>query len=160
MVSKNHLNDFRVGEFFHALHDPLRCDYGEAEIIRLSAFIRDHPHPVLVFSPTGEVIKANPAAERLRHRLQIEWTDLLPVDHLQAVRQCLSGRGDKHTAEVTVQDQVFVLTYDAFISRKVAYFSAIDVTKYRQAEAEFLQLANYALDRVKLALLHWQSLCC
>jgi PAS domain-containing protein len=157
MVDKNHLDAVRLGEFCHASQDSLPCDYTEATIIRLAAFFRNNPNPILVFNPDGEVIRANPAAERLRLRLQINLTALLPEEHHTVVQLCLSGRVPEHVAEVKVHDRVFVLTYRAFISCKVVYLSAIDVTKYRQTEAEFVQLANYTLDLVKLIVLPWQT---
>jgi hypothetical protein len=157
MLNKKHLDAEQSGQFFQAASQyPLGGDYAEAEILRLFIFFRTNPNPLMVFSPTGEVIKVNPAAERLLNRWQIEQSDLLPEAHLQIVRSCLAGQRE-YRVEVAVKQRVFALTYHALPSFKLTYLYVLDITEYRQAEEEFLLVANSTIERIKRAVMQIQG---
>lgn len=134
------------------------CNYAEADIIRLSAFFRDHPIPILVFNPEGEVIKTNPAAERLLNRLHIEQAHLLPAEHLQVVQAALEGRLREYVVEVKVNGCILALTYQAVAAFKLVYLYAIEITDYHKSEEEFLRMANHTLDMVKIAILQLHNI--
>ncbi len=135
----------------------LNHDYAEADILRLSAFIRSNPNAMLVFSPDGAVIKANPAAERLLRRLQLSEADLLPDNHHEIVNACLGGTLREYGVEVATDRHIFALTYHALPAFKLVYLYVIDITDYRLAEAELVRVATHTLNLAKQAVTHLQS---
>ncbi len=132
-------------------------DYADADIIHLAAFIRDNPNPILAFSPDGDVIKTNPAAVKLLRRLQVPPGAILPADHPQIVTACLTGHRKECTIEVTVNNIYLALTYRSLPAFKLVYLYAIELTDYRQAEAELLRIASKTIDLAKQAVLQLQA---
>jgi hypothetical protein len=132
-------------------------DYADADILKLSTFVRSNPNPILVFSPEGHVVKANPAAERLLKRLAIAESDLLPEEHQQIVWECLEGRLREYGIEVSVKNHIFALTYHPLPAFRLVYAYAIETTEYYQAEAELLRIANHTLSLAKQAVHRLQS---
>lgn len=124
--------------------------YSEADILRLATFIRANPYPILVFNPSGELIKANPAAERWFKRLQITQTDVLPANHAQVVQGCLSGELREPSIEVIADRYTVSLTYHAIVAFKLVYVYAIDITKSWQTEAPWVQMSYLSGDRLLL----------
>lgn len=157
MLNKKHLDAERDRPFFQAASQPpLGDDYAEAGILRLSNFFHTNPYPVLVFEPTGEVIKINPVAKKLLQRWQINQANLLPQNHRQIVRSCLAGQHD-YRVEVAVNERVFALTYHSLRSFDLAYLYVVDVTEYRQAREEFLRVVLKTIGRINLAILQVQG---
>ncbi|MBW4696171.1 MAG: hypothetical protein KME27_31025 [Lyngbya sp. HA4199-MV5] len=132
-------------------------DYADADIIRLSAFIRDNPNPILAFNPNGEVIRTNPAAVRLLKRLHVEPWAILPAEHSHIVMACLTSQQMDHTIEVTVNNHMLALTYHSLPAFKLVYLYVIELTDYRQAEAELLRIAAKTVDLAKQAVLQLQA---
>ncbi|MBW4469114.1 MAG: hypothetical protein KME45_01780 [Stenomitos rutilans HA7619-LM2] len=134
-----------------------RRDYADADIIRLAAFIRDNPNPILAFNPDGDVIKTNPAAVRLLKRLHVEPGAILPAEHPHIVAACLTGQQKEHTIEVMVNNHMLSLTYHSLSAFKLVYLYVIELTDYRQAEAELLRIASKTVDMAKQAILQLQA---
>lgn len=132
-------------------------DYADADIIHLSAFIRDNPNPIVAFSPDGGVLKTNPAAARLLKRLSVEPAAILPADHVQIVTACLKGQRKEYTIEVTVNASYLALTYHVLPAFNLVYLYAIELTDYRQAETELLRIALNTIDLAKQAVSHLQA---
>ena len=172
MVDKSNPAGVRYGQFIDLPLDAIALepsqpllrralanrDYADADIIHLGTFIRNNPNPILVFSPTGEVIKTNPAAVRLLKHLQTEPLALLPAEHGQIVTDCLEGKRQEYTIEVVVNNIYLALTYRSLPAFKLVYLYAIELTDYRQAEAELLQVASKTIDLAKRAVLQLQIL--
>jgi hypothetical protein len=110
-----------------------------------------------VFSPDGDVIKTNHAATRLLKRLQADSLSLLPVEHPQIVTACLADQRKEYTIEVTVNHVYLALTYRSLPAFGVVYLYAIELTDYRQAEAELLKVASKTIDLAKQAVLQLQT---
>lgn len=166
MVNKIHFNtepseqipDLSLRSATSNLHQTqLNHDYADADILRLSTFIRSNPNPILVFNPDGTVMKANPVAERLLKRLRIEETDLLPEDHVQIVQACLAGKMREFCVEVNTQSHVFALTYHTLPAFKLVYCYAIDITDFRQAEEDLLQIVSSTIALAKQAVFRLQT---
>jgi hypothetical protein len=166
MVSKN-LPDAGQHEFldrtpltaadFASRTSPFGNDYADADIIRLSVFIRSNPNPMLVCNPNGAVIKTNVAAERLSRRLHLDLVELLPPEHSQIVRSCLEGQLKECTVEITASDHTIALTYHPLSSFGIVYLYAIEMTDYRKAEAELLRVASSTLTLAKAAIAQLQQ---
>jgi hypothetical protein len=166
MVNKKYLDTDKEEQFTQPpllatgadVHQPLfKHDYADADILRLSAFFRNNPNPILIFSPDGDVVRANPSAERLLRRLHLQETDLLPAEHRQIVKACLEGRLQDHGVEIAVNDRIFALTYHSLSSFRMVYLYAIEITEYRRAEADLLQIAANTVALAKLAVSRLQS---
>lgn len=142
---------------------PFTHDYAEADIIRLSAFFRDNPVPILVCCPDGDLIKLNPAAERLLKRFKITATDLLTEEHKRLVQRSLAGQIADYTCEVSIGNYRFSVSYHALPTFRLVYLYVIDMTEYRRIE-ELLQAATETLGVVTHAIKqlqefsYWQSL--
>lgn len=132
-------------------------EYADADIIHVAAFIRDNPNPILAFSPDGDVIKTNPAAIRLLKRLNVEPKAILPLDHPQIVSAFLAGQRKEHTIEVTVGHSYLALNYHALPAFKLVYLYVIELTDYRQAEAELVRVASKTITLAKQAVLQLQA---
>lgn len=169
VIKKSQSANAQSGSLAWALHaasqqPSARDGYAEAGLLRLSVFFRNNPVPILVCSPDGEVIKLNPAAEKMvRRQLRLQETELLPVNHQGLVQACLAGEIKEWTVEHTVgtdrkSQRVFAITYNAVPSFKLVYLYVVDITEYRQAEDDFLQVAANTLDVVKLAVLQLRSM--
>ncbi|MGA7933554.1 MAG: hypothetical protein WCA35_08405 [Kovacikia sp.] len=166
MVNKKHLDVDRDGQFDSpsklstdtAWCQPLfNRDYADADILRLAAFFRDNPNPILVFTPVGDIVKVNPPAERLLRRLPIPATELLPENHRQIVQACLAGQLKEHGVEVSINNHVFALTYHPLPSFGMVYLYVIEITDYRRAEADLLQVAANTVALAKLAISQLQA---
>ncbi len=166
MVNKKHLTIDQQKQLDHLLLKSLELeqrqvlmnrDYADADILHLATFFRHNPNPVLVFDPDGGLIKTNPAAVRLLRRLQLEPTSLLPVEHSQIIQTCLNGQFKEYTLEVKVKHHTLSLMYHALPSFKLVYLYAIDLTDYRQAEAELLQSVATTIALAKQTVLQLQA---
>lgn len=134
-----------------------RDSYAEADIIRLSLFLRRNPMPILVCSPDGTVIKLNPAAEKLLRVLHLPELELLPVEHEQFVQTCLAGTHTIPAIERIVGDRVFAITYNPVLSFNLVYLYVVEITDYRRAEDEFLQFTEKTIDPVKHAVMQLRA---
>lgn len=132
-------------------------EYADADIIHVAAFLRDNPNPILAFSPDGDVIKTNPAAMRLLKRLNVEPRAILPLDHAQIVSAFLVGQRKEHTIEVTVGNSYLALNYHALPAFKLVYLYVIELTDYRQAEAELVRVASRTIALAKQTVLQLQA---
>jgi hypothetical protein len=132
--------------------------YADADIIRLSVFIRCNPHPVVVCNPEGEVIKTNSPADRLLRRLNIDCSDLLPMEHTQIVQSCLEGPCKEYTTRVKVKEYTIALSYHAIPSFGIVYLYAIEITNSRKARAELLEIASNTLSLAESAIAQLQQL--
>jgi nitrogen-specific signal transduction histidine kinase len=114
MTTKKYLDDDSdPTERHQAPHSPRAADYAQASIIHLSAFLRNNPSPILVYSADGEIVKVNPAAQRLLKRCQIDTTHLLPPNHGAILQICLATAGQDPEISRQVGDRIFQLTYQA-----------------------------------------------
>lgn len=166
MVDTNDPAGVRHGQFIDlplesialkSYHRLSKHDYADADIIHLAAFIRDNPNPILVFSPDGAVIKTNPAAVRLLKRLRMDALAILPAEHPQIVTACLAGQRKEYTIEIAINNIYLALTYRSLPAFKIVYLYAIELTDYRQAEAELLRIASKTIDLAKQAVLQLQA---
>ncbi len=112
-------------------------DFSEkADLLRLSVFFRNNPVPILVCSPDGEVIKLNPAAEKMvRRQVGLRETELLPTNHQGLVQACLAGEIKEYTVAHVIggdrkSQRVFAITYNAVPSFKLVYLYIVDITEY------------------------------
>ncbi len=135
-----------------------RDPYADADIIRLSLFLRSNPLPILVCSPDGVVIRHNPAALKLLKHLNISESEILPLNHAQLVQDCLEAPLQQLTIERAVCDRVFAITYNPVSSFSLVYLYVVEITDYRHAEEEFLRLARNTTDTVKSAVLRLRTL--
>jgi len=109
-----------------------------AERIRhLASFPQLNPRPILEFSSSGEVVFANPAAERLLHDLgkdRNEFSVLLPEDFDVILRDLLAKNETSLHREVAIGERVF--HEDIYLAPQfdTARIYAFEVTEQKRAE--------------------------
>ncbi|MBW4494030.1 MAG: EAL domain-containing protein [Oscillatoria princeps RMCB-10] len=114
----------------------------EEENIRLAAFPRNDPNPVLASDRQGNLIYINPAALRVLAQLGVEPAGgFLPANHPKLVRRCLeTGQGERQI-EATVGSRVFSWTYHPIPALDVVHMYATDITERLWAEEQLLHAA-------------------
>jgi diguanylate cyclase (GGDEF)-like protein/PAS domain S-box-containing protein len=114
----------------------------EEENIRLAAFPRNDPNPVLASDRKGNLIYINPAAQRVLAQLGVEEaTGFLPANHPKLVRRCLeTGQGERQI-EATVGSRIFSWTYHPIPALDVVHMYATDITERLWAEEQLLHAA-------------------
>ena len=106
----------------------------EAENIRLAAFPRESPHPVLESDAQGNIQYVNPAAESLLNKLRLERvTDLLPPDHEKLVRAFLKEGESFFGIGVSVRNRIFSWSYHPVPNAGVVRLYGADITDQQRA---------------------------
>jgi diguanylate cyclase (GGDEF)-like protein len=134
----------------------------EEENERLSAFVREHPDPVLECDSEGGILYANPAARELLWRTSSDLEEILPEDHREVVSSCLAA-GRSRASERLVDGRVLSWLYHPVEAPGRVHLYAGDITDRRRAERDLAHavmhdgltgLAGRALllDRIERAL--------
>lgn len=132
-------DDGRVVAHLGVLTDVTNRVRAEEENIRLSAFPRENPNPILVCDAGGTIVYANEATERAMRLLGAEAPlDLLPADYLDIVRSCLRDKQPRRDLEFEAGDRVFHWSYLPVRSGLVHLYG-VDVTERRALEIQLLQ---------------------
>lgn len=114
----------------------------EQQIIHLSSFPQVNPYPVLECDAEGQIIYANPAAERLFQGFHV--ASVLPSDFSRLVRSSLEEGAEKRW-EKEAGNQVFLWSLRPIPSINKAHLYALDITERRRAEEELRQLSGRLL---------------
>ncbi|HEV2147222.1 MAG TPA: EAL domain-containing protein [Longimicrobiaceae bacterium] len=108
----------------------------EEENLRLAAFPRDIPNPVLECDAAGRIAYANPAAERAAGEAGVPVEGLLPHNSPQLARSALeTGRGFR-SVEVALRGRILAWTYHPHPALGVVHLFAEDVTGRRAVEEQ------------------------
>jgi len=106
----------------------------EQENLRLAAFPRETPNPLVECDATGQVTYANPAAERAAEAARTDVQALLPGGHVQLARTAVEdGRGFRGV-EVAVKGKILSWTYHPHPALGVVHLFAEDITGRRGVE--------------------------
>jgi PAS domain-containing protein len=120
---------------------------------RLAALATNSLNPILISDSKGNIIDLNRAAKRMLNHLPWEAiANFLPPDHQQIVPLCLKGEVKARSYEVTVQNQALSWTYHPLPALSIVYLHALDMTDYKQAEAELLQVISHTVNLAQLVL--------
>jgi diguanylate cyclase (GGDEF)-like protein len=109
----------------------------EDENVRLAAFPRENPNPILECDANGFPIYVNPAAGEVVKRLGVDLYDFLPPNHLEIITSCIRSQDRTSDVEVVVADRVFSWVYQPVQAVGTVHLYATDVTEQKRAE-EFL----------------------
>ena len=124
----------------------------EAENIRLAAFPRENPKPILESDADGNVIYANPTAQNILEQLGIdEISGILPANHREIVRPCLGCGQGVREVEVAVGDRVFSWSYHPIAATGVVHLYGSDITEQKQAQAALKKSQERAQQQDRLA---------
>jgi diguanylate cyclase (GGDEF)-like protein/PAS domain S-box-containing protein len=107
------------------------------ENVRLAAFVRESPNPVVECGPGGEAVFMNPAAARLVQASGAEGLRrLLPDNHARLVRTGLETGQSFRGAEVHFGDRIYAWTYHPQQELSTVHLFGEDVTDRRLVEEQ------------------------
>ncbi|MDB4951727.1 MAG: domain S-box/diguanylate cyclase protein [Gemmatimonadetes bacterium] len=107
------------------------------ENLRLAAFVRESPNPVVECGAGGEVLFQNPAAAALvRDTGAGELRRLLPANHVQLVHTGLALGQVFRGVEVPVGGRIFAWTYHPHPAFRAVHLFAEDITGRRAVEEQ------------------------
>jgi len=136
----------------------------EVENIRLAAFPRESPNPILSCTPDGNIDYINPAAQHLIEKLKLRSSKkLLPDNHNEIIELSIKNNQYFQKIEVEINNQVLSWTYNPIISINTIHLHAINITDQKRAEKKLLHEAfhdsltglpnrNLFIDRLKQAI--------
>ncbi|MBN2499111.1 MAG: EAL domain-containing protein [Deltaproteobacteria bacterium] len=107
----------------------------ELDNLRLAAFARQSPYPIIECDARGFATYLNPATRHLLDTLAVDLGDLLPVNHEDIVQACLYEEAPSSSIEVECQERVFSWTYQPAAESAVVHLYGIEITDQRRAEA-------------------------
>jgi diguanylate cyclase (GGDEF)-like protein/PAS domain S-box-containing protein len=114
----------------------------EEENLRLAAFPRESPNPILECAPDGRVLYTNPAGLRLAAELGVpgpEW--ILPPDHAERVARC--GESAGAGVEVRVAGRVLAWTYHAQPRLGTVHLFGEEATERRRVQEQLVHDARH-----------------
>ncbi len=107
----------------------------EEENIRLAAFPKYNPNPVLACDFQGEIVYVNPTTERVLEELRLGLaTGFLPINHRELVRNSLQQGKSGWQVERFVQDRLFYWWYHPIHSLKIVHIHVMDITDRQKAQ--------------------------
>ncbi len=111
----------------------------EEENIKLAAFPRESPHPILSSNPFGDIIYQNPAARRIIESLYLDSpVSILPKDHKGIIKSCLKDKKSYHNIEFKVKGHVFSWTYNPIPDISLVHLHGLDITEQKYFEEKLL----------------------
>ena len=113
----------------------------EAEIRELARFPDENPYPVLKVSKNGTIMYANDASAGLLNTWGRQVDQRLPEPLRRLVLSALVSRSAK-TAEVSVRDRVFDLTFAPVLEREYANVYGLEITGRKRAEEALRRYAQ------------------
>ncbi|MCT7994735.1 EAL domain-containing protein [Laspinema olomoucense] len=103
--------------------------------IRLAAFPKYNPNPVLACDFKGEILYVNPATERVLEELRLGLaTGFLPRNHRELVVTSLKQGKSGWQVERFVQDRLFYWLYHPIPSLNIVHIHVMDITDRQNAQ--------------------------
>ncbi|MGL5195299.1 MAG: EAL domain-containing protein [Chroococcales cyanobacterium] len=103
--------------------------------IRLAAFPKYNPNPVLACDFQGEIVYVNPATERVLEELRLGLaTGFLPMNHRELVVNSLKQGKSGWQVERFVQDRLFYWLYHPIPSLNIVHIHVMDITDRQNAQ--------------------------
>ena len=120
-------------------YDIEKLKKAENEIIRLAAFPRESPHPILSSDLDGNIIYKNPASQNILEGLGLESpVSILPKNHLELITSCLKDKKSYHNLEARVKGHVFSWTYNPAPDFNVIHLHGLNITDQKYFEEKLL----------------------
>jgi diguanylate cyclase (GGDEF)-like protein/PAS domain S-box-containing protein len=111
----------------------------EEEIVRLAAFPRESPHPILSSDFDGNIIYFNPAAFQILEGLGLDSPEkILPENHNELIQLCLDDKKSYHNLEVKVKGHYFSWTYNPAPESRVIHLHGFNITDQKYFEEKLL----------------------
>ncbi|WP_207090307.1 EAL domain-containing protein [Phormidium pseudopriestleyi] len=103
--------------------------------IRLAAFPKYNPNPVLACDFQGEIVYVNPTTERVLEELRLGLvTGFLPRNHRELVVNSLKRGKSGWQVERFVQDRLFYWLYHPIHSLNIVHIHVMDITDRQKAQ--------------------------
>jgi len=113
----------------------------ETEIRELARFPDENPYPVLKVSKNGTIMYANDASAGLLNTWGRQVDQRLPDPLRRLVLSALASRSAK-TAEVSVRDRIFALTFAPVLEQEYTNVYGLEITARKQAEEALRRYAQ------------------
>jgi two-component system, cell cycle sensor histidine kinase and response regulator CckA len=123
-----------------ALTDITEIKQAEATILRLAAFPRYNPNPVMELAEDGTLTCANQAACKLAASLGFDNPSaILPPDSPDIVRRCLRSTGEKPEHENRIGGRSLLWQFFPILPSRVVHCYGTDITERLALEAQVRQ---------------------
>jgi diguanylate cyclase (GGDEF)-like protein len=140
-IGRNLLDDPNVRGIIVNSRDVTDRVHAAEENLRLAAFARENPNPILECAPDGRVLYVNPAGERLVRELGAPApAALLPPDHAGLTARCLRDTGGCG-GESRLRGRVFEWTYHPQPRLGAVHLFGEEVTERRRVEGRLIHEA-------------------
>lgn len=115
--------------------------------VRLAAFPRENPNPILEADDEGKIVFQNPASEKIaRIHGDGRITNVLPPDHDDNIRQCLESGDNLLNVEVELKNCTLAWSYYPLKTSGVVHIYGEDVTERKKTE-EKLRFAQFSINQ-------------
>jgi two-component system, cell cycle sensor histidine kinase and response regulator CckA len=123
-----------------ALTDITEIKQAEATILRLAAFPRFNPNPVMELNEEGKVTCANEAAHKLAGSLGFnDPAAILPADTRDIVKHCFRSNGGKSEHENRIGRRSLLWQFFPIMPSRVVHCYGTDITERLALEAQVRQ---------------------
>lgn len=120
-----------------AIYHAIKRRVALKEVLRLAAFPRESPHPVVEFSAAGKMTYCNAAGQRLADVLQkTSLIHVLPSDVEQIVARSLERGGEKANFQTAINDRTFSWSFIPVESRQLVHCYGMDITERLNLEEQ------------------------
>ncbi|HSU15079.1 putative bifunctional diguanylate cyclase/phosphodiesterase [Longimicrobium sp.] len=143
-IGRNLLDDPRVRGIIVNSRDITERRRTEEEALRLAAFARENPNPILECAADGQVLWLNAAGERLLADVgarEAAW--LLPHEHARLVRLAARSGAAVRNQESRVGARVFAWTYHPQPARGTVHLFGEEVTERKRVEDRLIHDAMH-----------------
>ncbi|HEX5726760.1 MAG TPA: PAS domain S-box protein, partial [Longimicrobiaceae bacterium] len=139
-VGRNLLGDPAVRGIVVSARDVTERKHAQEESLRLAAFPRENPDPILECDRAGATVYVNPACDRLVWELGVRRPErLLPRDHARIVAECLETATSARDVEVQVGTRVLAWNYHPQPPLGTVYLFGHEITERKRVEERLIQ---------------------
>ncbi len=107
------------------------------EIVRLAAFPRENPAPVMACDHNGNITYRNTATENFLSNMDMESDkNFLPRNHKHIIQACLKSGGSKKNIETEIKEKVLSWHYNPLPSHNIVHIYVEDITERKLLERQ------------------------
>jgi len=142
-IGRNLLDDPAVRGIIVNSRDVTERQRAEEANLRLAAFARENPNPIIECDGDGRVLWINGAGERLLAEMGVAADGLLPEHHRRIVREAGASGAGARGQEAHVAERVFAWTYHPQPALGTVHLFGEEVTDRKSGEERLLHQARH-----------------